>query len=221
MSRPWPSSAPGQKRSHWMWFIFPQHRDLGRSATAKFYGLSGVEEARAYAAHPLLGPRLRECAAAVLEHLGDKSAEAILGPVDAMKLRSSMDIFAEAVPDEPLVRRSAAHGGLIVGNSGAKSHKSHNPICEVESGGDAGVRMRFLAESALFHQPAWSRRNPSRTANSTAMGAQWRLKYCTSRSCFSAAARLAKVPRLRLLPVFGSHLARIEPVLARFELAGS
>jgi len=92
----------GEKRSHWMWFIFPQHRDLGRSATAKFYGLSGVDEARAYAAHPLLGARLRECAAAVLEHLGDKSAEAILGPVDAMKLRSSMDIFAEAVPDEPL-----------------------------------------------------------------------------------------------------------------------
>ena len=100
----------GQKRSHWMWFIFPQHRDLGRSATAKFYGLSGVDEARAYAAHPLLGPRLRECAAAVLEHLGETSAEAILGPADAMKLRSSMEIFAEAVPDELLfgkVRRAA------------------------------------------------------------------------------------------------------------------
>ena len=100
----------GEKRSHWMWFIFPQHRDLGRSARAKFYGLSGVEEARAYAAHPLLGPRLREGAAAVLEHLAGKSAEANLGPVDAMKLRSSMDIFAEAVPDEPLfseVRRMA------------------------------------------------------------------------------------------------------------------
>ena len=100
----------GQKRSHWMWFIFPQHRNLGRSGTAKYYGLSGLEEARAYAAHPVLGRRLRECAAAVLEHLGDKSAEAILGPVDAMKLRSSMKIFAEAMPDEPLfgeVRRMA------------------------------------------------------------------------------------------------------------------
>jgi len=94
----------GAKRSHWMWFIFPQARDLGRSATALFYGLSGVEEARAYVAHPLLGARLRESAAAVLEHLGEKSAVAILGPVDAMKLRSSMDIFAEAVPDEPLFR---------------------------------------------------------------------------------------------------------------------
>jgi len=100
----------GAKRSHWMWFIFPQARGLGRSATAKFFGLSGVDEARAYAAHPLLGPRLRESAAAVLEHLGEKSAEVIFGPVDAMKFRSSMDIFAEAVPNLPLfgeVRRMA------------------------------------------------------------------------------------------------------------------
>ena len=100
----------GAKHSHWMWFIFPQHRELGRSGTAQFYGLSGVEEARAYAAHPILGSRLHECAAAVLGHLAGKSAEAILGPVDAMKLRSSMDIFAEAVPGEPLfgeVRRMA------------------------------------------------------------------------------------------------------------------
>jgi uncharacterized protein (DUF1810 family) len=100
----------GQKRSHWMWFIFPQHRDLGRSATAKYFGLSGIEEARAYAAHPLLGPRLRESAGALLAHLEEKSAEEILGPVDTMKLRSSMEIFAEAVPDEPLfgeVRRMA------------------------------------------------------------------------------------------------------------------
>lgn len=100
----------GEKRSHWMWFIFPQARDLGRSSTALFYGLSGVEEARAYAAHPLLGARLRECAAAVLDHLGDKSAQAILGQVDAMKLMSSMEVFAEATPGEPLfgeVRRMA------------------------------------------------------------------------------------------------------------------
>jgi uncharacterized protein (DUF1810 family) len=93
----------GEKRSHWMWFIFPQHRDLGRSATAKYFGLSGVEEARAFAADPLLGPRLRSCCAAILRHLkSGKRAEAILGPVDAMKLRSSMEIFAGADPDEPL-----------------------------------------------------------------------------------------------------------------------
>lgn len=87
-----------------MWFVFPQHRDLGRSATAKFYGLSGVDEARAYAAHPLLGPRLRRCCTAILPHLRHNPAEAILGPVDALKLRSSMAIFAEAVPAEPLFR---------------------------------------------------------------------------------------------------------------------
>ena len=84
----------GRKQGHWMWFIFPQHRDLGRSATAKFFGLSGEEEARAYLAHPLLGPRLRECFAALRPHLeAGVSAEAILGEVDAMKLRSCNQIF--------------------------------------------------------------------------------------------------------------------------------
>ena len=93
----------GRKRSHWMWFIFPQHRDLGRSGTARFFGLSGEEEAAAYAAHPLIGRRLRECAAAILPHLRARtSAEAILGHIDALKLRSSMEIFSRAVPDEPL-----------------------------------------------------------------------------------------------------------------------
>ena len=92
----------GRKRGHWMWFIFPQHRDLGRSPTAKYYGLSGIEEARAYVAQPLLGGRLRQCATAVLPHLAEDSAEAIFGSVDALKLRSSMRIFAEAVPEEPL-----------------------------------------------------------------------------------------------------------------------
>ena len=93
----------GRKQSHWMWFIFPQHRGLGRSATAKYYGLSGVDEARAYADHPVLGLRLRSCCAAILPHFESGiSAESILGPVDAMKLKSSMEIFAEAQPDEPL-----------------------------------------------------------------------------------------------------------------------
>jgi uncharacterized protein (DUF1810 family) len=84
----------GKKSSHWMWFIFPQHRDLGRSATAKFYGFSGNEEAAAYLAHPLLGPRLRECVAAVRAQLDmGNSLEAIFGNADAMKYRSSMAIF--------------------------------------------------------------------------------------------------------------------------------
>jgi uncharacterized protein (DUF1810 family) len=105
----------GRKRSHWMWFIFPQSRDLGRSPTAKFYGLSGIEEARAYAGHPLLGPRLLLCCRAILPHLRLEPAEAILGPVDALKLRSSMEIFSEAVPGEPLFREvgEAAAWNLI------------------------------------------------------------------------------------------------------------
>jgi uncharacterized protein (DUF1810 family) len=84
----------GQKRSHWMWFIFPQHRELGHSATAKFYGLSGNKEAAAYLAHALLGPRLHECVATVQEQLdAGRSLETIFGHVDAMKYRSSTEIF--------------------------------------------------------------------------------------------------------------------------------
>ena len=91
----------GRKRSHWMWFVFPQHVDLGRSPTAKLYGLSGVAEARAFLDHPLLGERLAACCDAILPHLRSGArAEDILGPVDAMKLKSSMEIFSAADPDE-------------------------------------------------------------------------------------------------------------------------
>ena len=91
----------GSKRSHWMWFVFPQHVDLGHSPTAKYYGLSGVEEAKAYAAHPLLCARLLDCCDAILPHLrAGVVADRILGSVDAMKLKSSMKIFAAARPDE-------------------------------------------------------------------------------------------------------------------------
>jgi uncharacterized protein (DUF1810 family) len=84
----------GEKRSHWMWFIFPQHRDLGRSPTAKFYGLSGEEEARAYLAHPVLGPRYRRCVAAVRAQVdAGRSLEAIFGELDGQKFRSSVAIF--------------------------------------------------------------------------------------------------------------------------------
>ncbi len=88
----------GQKRGHWMWFIFPQLASLGRSGTAKFYGIADLAEARAYLADPVLGPRLIDCAQAMLEH-PHRSAEAILGPVDAMKLRSSATLFAAAATD--------------------------------------------------------------------------------------------------------------------------
>ena len=84
----------GEKSSHWMWFIFPQAAELGRSATAKFYGLSGEEEARAYLAHPLLGPRYRQCVAAVRAQVdASKSLEAIFGELDAIKFSSSVEIF--------------------------------------------------------------------------------------------------------------------------------
>lgn len=85
----------GRKRSHWMWFVFPQLEGLGRSHASQYYGLKSVAEARLYLDHPLLGARLRECTAALLVHR-DKSAEAILGGTDAMKLRSSMTLFDAA-----------------------------------------------------------------------------------------------------------------------------
>ena len=89
----------GRKTSHWMWFIFPQVAGLGLSAMAQRYAISGLAEARAYLDHPLLGPRLLECAGAVAATEGS-TADRILGPVDAMKLRSSMTLFAAAGPQE-------------------------------------------------------------------------------------------------------------------------
>ncbi|WP_041733499.1 DUF1810 domain-containing protein [Conexibacter woesei] len=91
----------GRKTSHWMWFVFPQIAGLGRSPTAQAYAIGSLDEARAYAGHPVLGPRLRDCARA-LTRLEGLSAAEILGDVDATKLRSSMTLFALAAPDEPL-----------------------------------------------------------------------------------------------------------------------
>ncbi|WP_295043538.1 DUF1810 domain-containing protein [uncultured Paracoccus sp.] len=91
----------GRKDSHWMWFIFPQLRGLGRSAMAHRFGIADPDEARRYLAHPVLGPRLIQAAEAVLDHPG-LSAQAIFGPVDAAKLRSSATLFA-AVPGAPKV----------------------------------------------------------------------------------------------------------------------
>ncbi|WP_404711044.1 DUF1810 domain-containing protein [Sphingomonas sp. MMS24-J13] len=85
----------GAKRSHWMWFIFPQVAGLGRSPTAQHFAISSIDEARAYLAHPLLGTRLHECVAA-LQDLPPTSAEAVFGGIDAIKLRSSLTLFAEA-----------------------------------------------------------------------------------------------------------------------------
>ncbi|MGY1680578.1 DUF1810 domain-containing protein [Geodermatophilus sp. SYSU D01176] len=89
----------GVKQSHWMWFVFPQVAGLGHSAMAQRYAVSGLAEARAYATHPVLGPRLVECAQALLELPGRDPAR-VLGSVDALKLRSSMTLFEAAIPDE-------------------------------------------------------------------------------------------------------------------------
>ena len=91
----------GEKEGHWMWFVFPQVAGLGRSAMSQQYTIASLDEARAYLAHPILGPRLRECAGAVLATTG-RSAEEILGGIDAVKLRSSMTLFHRAAPDEAL-----------------------------------------------------------------------------------------------------------------------
>lgn len=91
----------GLKRSHWMWFIFPQLRGLGRSETARFHAISGRAEAEAYLTHPMLGPRLVECTTAMLQHT-DLSAHDILGSPDDLKFRSSMTLFgAVAGRDSP------------------------------------------------------------------------------------------------------------------------
>lgn len=90
----------GAKRSHWMWFIFPQLAVLGRSSTAKFYGLSGLDEARAYLMHPLLGSRYVTCLSA-LQDLAVSDPVLVWGEVDAMKLRSSLTLF-EAAERRPI-----------------------------------------------------------------------------------------------------------------------
>ena len=97
----------GEKRSHWMWYVFPQLRGLGHSSTAIAYGITGLDEARAYLAHPVLGERLRECVRALLA-LRTAHAEEVLGHVDAMKLRSCLTLFGAAAPGEPLFSRALA-----------------------------------------------------------------------------------------------------------------
>lgn len=94
----------GRKQTHWMWFVFPQLAVLGRSSMARHYGLSGLEEAKAYLAHPVLGARLREVCAIVLG-LPTGEAVGIFGPVDAMKLRSCLTLFAAAAPEDELFAR--------------------------------------------------------------------------------------------------------------------
>ena len=91
----------GKKASHWMWYIFPQLKGLGRSSTSEYYGLSGIKEAQAYLSDPILKARLIEITDAVIAHK-DKSTEEIFGGIDAKKLRSCMTLFSIAAPDIPV-----------------------------------------------------------------------------------------------------------------------
>ena len=92
-----------RKRTHWMWFVFPQLAALGRSGTARFYGIEGADEARAYRGHPLLGPRLLECCELLLKATG-VSATDVFGTTDAMKLRSSLTLFEAVSPQTPVFK---------------------------------------------------------------------------------------------------------------------
>jgi uncharacterized protein (DUF1810 family) len=107
--RVWPDVvaelAAGRKRTHWMWFVFPQVAGLGSSPMAQRYAIGSLDEARAYLAHPVLGARLTEATRLMLRHAGTP-AEAVLGGIDTMKLRSSMTLFAAADPGEALFARA-------------------------------------------------------------------------------------------------------------------
>lgn len=98
----------GSKRSHWIWFVFPQIIGLGRSPTSRFYAIADRAEAEAYLSHPVLDARLREATEAMLEWSGKASAQQILGDTDAQKFRSSMTLFAQVANDDPLFDRAIA-----------------------------------------------------------------------------------------------------------------
>ncbi|HET7799990.1 MAG TPA: DUF1810 domain-containing protein [Humibacillus xanthopallidus] len=113
----------GRKLSHWMWFVFPQVAGLGRSATAQRYAVSGLPEARAYLAHPVLGRRLVECAQA-LDDLGERDPQQVLGDIDAVKLCSSMTLFERAAAE-------GADGAADVGADDANQAENDRPFAEL------------------------------------------------------------------------------------------
>jgi len=98
----------GRKRTHWMWFVFPQIAGLGESSMARWFAMSGLPEAQAYLVHPVLGPRPVACTG-VLDALPSSDPVEILGPIDAQKLRSSMTLFARADPTEPVFANVLDH----------------------------------------------------------------------------------------------------------------
>ena len=99
--------AAGRKCTHWMWFVFPQLRGLGRSPMARHFGLRSLDDARAYLAHPVLGPRLRECVELVLGVQG-RTAHAIFGSPDDLKLRSCLTLFREVDGEQGVFARALA-----------------------------------------------------------------------------------------------------------------
>lgn len=103
----------GAKKSHWMWFIFPQLSGLGNSPTARFFAIQSLGEARAYLDHPLLGQRLRECVEAVLPWSASRTAADIFGAVDCMKLRSSLTLFDQLEPEAVFASALAAFFGAV------------------------------------------------------------------------------------------------------------
>jgi uncharacterized protein (DUF1810 family) len=95
----------GSKTSHWMWFVFPQIAGLGQSRTSREFAIASLAEAEAYLQHPVLGPRLRECASLVADATPDRRVDQIFSGIDAQKLHSSVTLFLRADPDEPVFRR--------------------------------------------------------------------------------------------------------------------
>lgn len=94
----------GKKESHWMWYIFPQYKGLGQSATSQHFAIQSLAEARAYLEHPILGVRLLECCDALME-IEDRTAPQIFGSIDTLKLRSSLTLFAQVSPDNRIFQR--------------------------------------------------------------------------------------------------------------------
>ena len=122
----------GRKQSHWIWFVLPQLKGLGTSHHARFYGISSGAEAAAYLAHPVLGSRLIECVHAILLH-ADLGAEAILGPIDALKFRSCLTLFEAVSPETPVF--SAALKELY---GGTRCTKTLALLADGQNGAPAG-----------------------------------------------------------------------------------
>ena len=110
--------ALGKKTSHWMWFIFPQLKDLGRSPIAKYFGIDSKEEALTFWQHPILGQRLKECTQLVLAQ-ANTTAHAIFGSPDDLKFKSCMTLFAQVAPEEPVFQQALARffGGQLDENT--------------------------------------------------------------------------------------------------------